>query len=350
LSAPIKRVTNAPVLERCYTVEGTPPPCCVAAAAVARHARFTAEGSTSVAWKPLLRSYAVVADDRPGCRYKAGTSSPLDSVMDLLTDKFALAEVAGSIICTNAAFSDGDPLPNVKKQCYCVKDSCTPLATINPICSTVAQTSACEATSTNPLLAITPAASHRLGWDGSNGLYRDIGPTKLCNNVALAACPFNSSSLGDENNYKYHYGPAINDGSYGNADSWIPGPADPDPFVVLKFDRPVELSAIAFGRDNSHSYADRSVGTYTIAYATTAFVGANFPSFIDVGTITTRAAPSSALATDQPFMPSRRHQYSLAKEEGNVCTNIVATAIRVSVTQGMCIDELEVFGMYSDEA
>jgi len=179
-----------------------------------------------------------------------------------------------------------------------------------------------------------------MGWDGTDGLYDDIGAIALCDNLALGACPFNSSSYGDEENFDKHFGQDVNDGDYGNPSSWIGGPSDPSPFIVLKFFGEVSISAIAFGRDNTGVAGDRNIGTYTVAVTTDVDPDPFSATFTDVGTITINGDTAG-------FTGSLRHQYPLSTASPG-CAPISATALKITTSpNSLCIDELEVYGPFA---
>ena len=72
--------------------------------------------------------------------------------------------------------------------------------------------------------------------------------------------------------------PRINDGLYGNAAAWSPAAADSSPFVVVRFNRTIPVSSLAWSRDNGDTNelacggtcTDHVLGTYTLQYTAVA--------------------------------------------------------------------------------
>ena len=124
-----------------------------------------------------------------------------------------------------------------------------------------------------------------------------------------------------------HTIPHLNDGIYGNANSWIGNSANS--FAGISFgSRPILINQVAFGRDNTGVWSDRALGTYTIQFTTVANPNASTPdnSWTTVGTIDTATLPNPAL----------RHVFNLP--------TLLVTGIRViAAVHGIAIDELEVY-------
>ncbi|MEI6422325.1 MAG: hypothetical protein WCP55_08905 [Lentisphaerota bacterium] len=134
--------------------------------------------------------------------------------------------------------------------------------------------------------------------------------------------------------YSIHTIAHLNDGKYGNACSWLgaglpPSGIAPSGFVGAAFKAPVTVGGIAWGRDNQDEYGDRCLGTYIIQYTTTAAPGKDTPDteWKTIGSITYDEATKT---------PHLRHKYRLA-------VPVTATAIRLLVPNGTCIDELEIY-------
>jgi len=73
----------------------------------------------------------------------------------------------------------------------------------------------------------------------------------------------------------------INDGKYGNSNSWIPHPGvptSPMAFVGVHFGgRESRVQTIALGRDNEGKFGDRIAGRYIVQYTRSATAGAETP-------------------------------------------------------------------------
>ncbi len=208
----------------------------------------------------------------------------------------------------------------------------------------------------HPRLVITPAAGFAIAWDGNNGGFNspDLGAGPS-NNVALASngtVPFSSSDLGPELGIPFHVAANLNDGLYGNINSWISGAA-PDPFAALRFAASVNISSIAWSRDNglgagdscAGTCTDRAVGTYTLQITTVASPDGTTPETGDASTGWTTIGTVQYLpgTEDGSFASYLRHRFDVA--EGG--SPIAATGLRIKVSVGgigggLDIDEIEV--------
>src|SRR6185436_9901149 len=126
-------------------------------------------------------------------------------------------------------------------------------------------------------IVLTPQPGYSIAWDGNDGeFYNPQAGARSPAHDGLAsrgARAIGSSELG----FGIHFITKINDGFYGNSSSWISdrglgAGSDPDPFVGIAFGRSLNLSTLAWGRDNGDTTeggcggtcTDRSIGTYTI--------------------------------------------------------------------------------------
>jgi len=208
----------------------------------------------------------------------------------------------------------------------------------------------------SPRVVITPSAGYTITWDGNNGGFSSpdtgAGPS---NNIALAAngtVAFSSSDLGPELGISFHVASNLNDGLYGNIYSWISGSA-PDPYAALRFPSNVNISSIAWSRDNGlvpgdscgGTCTDRTIGTYTLQHTTvampdgtTAETGDAATGWATIGTVQYLSGTE-----DANFTSYLRHRYDVAAGG----TPIPATALRIKVSiggisGGLDIDEIEV--------
>lgn len=211
----------------------------------------------------------------------------------------------------------------------------------------------------SPRVIITPAPGFTIAWDGNNGGFSSpdtgAGPS---NNVALASngtVPFTSSDLGTELGIPFHVAANLNDGLYGNVNSWISG-GDPDPYAGLRFAASVNITSIAWGRDNGLATGDscggtcmdRAIGTYTLQYTMVEFPGQPDGTTPDTGDAATGWATIGTVqylpgTEDANFTSYLRHRFDVA-EGGNP---IAATGLRIKVSiggigGGLAIDEVEV--------
>ncbi len=212
----------------------------------------------------------------------------------------------------------------------------------------------------NPRVVITPAAGFTINWDGNNGGFFSpavgAGPA---DNIALAShgtTPFASSELGPvlSPDFPYHRATNLNDGFYGNNKSWISadgigGTTDPDPFAGLGFAASVDISSIAWGRDNGNTVADdcggtctdRCVDTYTLQYTTVTPADATTPDTGDAATGWATIGTVQYLdgADNAYFSAYLRHRFDIALNGAP----FAATGIRIKVANGWTdIDEIEV--------
>ena len=210
----------------------------------------------------------------------------------------------------------------------------------------------------SPRVVLTPAPGFSITWDGNNGGFSSpeagAGPS---NNVALASrgtTAFTSSDLGPVLSIPFHRAENLNDGLYGNSHSWISangvgGTSDPDPFAGLRFAASVNVSSIAWGRDNGDGpergdgapFTDRTLGTYTLQYTTVASPDGATPDTGDASTGWANVGTIQYLTgtDDANFASYLRHRFDVA-EAGNP---IAATGLRIKVSDGNTdLDEIEV--------
>jgi hypothetical protein len=211
----------------------------------------------------------------------------------------------------------------------------------------------------SPRVVITPTAGFTITWDGNNGGFSNpeagAGPS---NNVALSSngtVPFTSSDLGPALSIPFHRAINLNDGLYGNSHSWISaggldGTSDPNPFAGLGFAASVNVSSIAWSRDNGDTTEggcaggtcmDRCLGLYTLQYTTVTTPDATTAETGDAGTgwATIGTVQYLAGTDDANFTTHLRHRFEVA-QGGNP---IAATGLRLKVPDAMAdIDEIEV--------
>ncbi len=143
-------------------------------------------------------------------------------------------------------------------------------------------------------------------------------------NLSLGATPFTKDVI--PGYPSIHNTPYINDGIYGNSNSWIGNSADS--FAGISFPSLRQIGRVAWGRDNTGGYSDRSEGTYTVQYTTVLNPNAATPaaSWTTIGQITMDAGIGS---------PALRHLLEF--------TPVEAAGIRIITPGGACIDELEIY-------
>jgi hypothetical protein len=229
-----------------------------------------------------------------------------------------------------------------------------------------------------PPVVIDPAPGFEIRWDGNDGDYFDSYPppvgASVPDNLALfdnGATPFASGELGPEIGAAYHYVDNINDGFYGNSNSWIGGddnPFAPDRFAGVDLGGLFYIGRVAWGRDNGNGEVDdsdpgtdacggqcddRSLGTYTLQYTTVSDPNEDTPDTEDaasgwatIGTLEYSLSEDNEVG--EGFTAYLRHEYEIS--QGG--RSIPATGVRLLVPQtglggGTAIDELEVYGSVS---
>ncbi|MEZ5323486.1 MAG: hypothetical protein R3F19_00245 [Verrucomicrobiales bacterium] len=211
-------------------------------------------------------------------------------------------------------------------------------------------------------VTITPAEGYNVTWDGNDGEHFDATPPEagalVPDNLALAvngSTAISSGALGPELNLDYHLTSNINDGFYGNSNSWIGGGNDPEPwFAGVDLGGSREITAVAWGRDNGN-------GEWDDSDAGSDACGGQCDDRVDrlyELQITTDPAPSADstwttvaefdyVGSDdfEPgggFTSYLRHEYDIETAGGGP---VMATGVRLVMSSGgTAIDELEVYG------
>lgn len=141
----------------------------------------------------------------------------------------------------------------------------------------------------------------------------------------------------DELGLGIHLTSHLNDGLYGNSNSWIGNGATgvSGPYAGISFAASQMINSITFGRDNLATYNDRSLGAYTLQYRNDGSV-ADDGGWSTIGTIT-----YSGSANPPAFNSGHRHEFRFDPVD--------ATAVRLLVPgtgispAGTAIDEIEVY-------
>ncbi len=190
-------------------------------------------------------------------------------------------------------------------------------------------------------IVTTANPGYSVSWDGNDGAHSSPGAV-VPNNIALASnggVAIASGALGPQLGIGYHIIPNLNDGLYGNVNSWIGGDGDPGPaHAGVMLSDVYEVTSIAFGRDNTATYGDRSQGTYTVQRT---LDGSLWES---IGSIAYNYNQDTGLGGG--FTANLRHEFDLSDGSGGV----LAKGIRLLVPGtglnpgGSDIDELEIYG------
>ena len=214
-----------------------------------------------------------------------------------------------------------------------------------------------------PPISIVPAEGFTIEWDGNEGdFFDDTEPpdgSQVPDNAALASRgsePFSSSDLGPELGIDFHVVDNLNDGFYGNSNSWIGGddnPFAPEAFAGVALAEPLSITSVAWGRDNGNDFADacggqctdRSPGTYELQFTRVDGPDADTEETGDADTGWQTIGEVTYFAANDEFTPYLRHQYDVA--QGG--RGINASGFRLVVPNsglggGTAIDEIEIYG------
>ena len=214
--------------------------------------------------------------------------------------------------------------------------------------------------STNRAMAVptlSPAPGYTITWNGNDGLFSsDTTAATVPSNIARSssgAIAFGTGAL-----VAPHAIADVNDGLYGNVNSWISAPSA-TPSIGVNFNTGVvNMTSFAFGRDNglntangdsaggiSGQFQDRAAATYTIQRtlvtnpAAAAVTGVAATGWENIGTITYSGNDDTIVGG--LFTQYYRHEYGISLGGGAV----PATAIRLAPSNdSVAIDEIEVYG------
>jgi hypothetical protein len=216
-----------------------------------------------------------------------------------------------------------------------------------------------EVNALDAAITITNMPGVQIAWDGNNGeFYSADSGAAPPDNIALAgngSIPIGSSELAYLGTR--HFIADINDGLYGNENSWISAnglgaATDPDPWIGVVFPTEATITNIAWSRDNGdatstdpgcpstgYTCMERVLGTYTLQYTQAASPDATTPETGDAATgWATLGGVTYSGALPPVFTPYLRHRFDIA-----ATPPLTATALRVKVSDGlMDLDELEV--------
>lgn len=210
-------------------------------------------------------------------------------------------------------------------------------------------------------MTVSPSTGFALVWDGNEADHFQaaipaLAPANLANGNGAVA--FSSSDLGPELGIAYHVVTNLNDGYYGNSNSWIGGAFDGQAFAGIKLGGLKTLTGFAFGRDNGNGnevvpggqLTDRCLGFYTVQFtrvaapdSTTEDTGDSETGWQTLGDLNYASNDDTIAGGD--FTGYFRHEFEMA--EGT--SGIEATGFRILVPgtglgNGTAIDEIELYG------
>ena len=167
-------------------------------------------------------------------------------------------------------------------------------------------------------------------------------------NLATSATAFTSSDLGAALAIPHHRAVNVNDGLYGNANSWIGSDDAASPFNAgVMLPGLFDVTSIAWGRDNgldnangeccSGQLTDRALGTYTIQRTLDGV------SWDTVGILDYNYSVDDTLGGG--FTPYFRHEFSLSDGDGGILARGLRVLVPTSgIGGGTAIDEIEIYG------
>lgn len=163
----------------------------------------------------------------------------------------------------------------------------------------------------------------------------ETGGSMLGTNIAPAGTAFAKDCIGG---YPAHAIAHLNDGKYGNEKSWLA--ASMNSFAGIAFDKPYDITSIAFGRDNggeATQYMDRYQGTYTLQYTRVPNPNALTPDsdWTTIGMFEYNGGPSDGTGY-------LRHLYTFDRIWGVTGVRILTTGLSENPNAWIAIDEIEV--------
>lgn len=197
---------------------------------------------------------------------------------------------------------------------------------------------------TNLGLRLIPAGIHAIAWDGSEGDFSTTASPALAPaNDALGSAGVDVFASSNTNLVS-----RVNDGRYGSDSAWSPATNDTSAYVVLRFNRTIELSSIAWGRDNGDTNdtacaggtcTDRSLGTYNFQYTLHTNPAAITGNSTNPTNGWTTIASIIYISPQPGFAPHLRHRFNVGLTNG---TPLLATGIRLRPAISNTIDEIEI--------
>lgn len=211
-------------------------------------------------------------------------------------------------------------------------------------------------------MIITPEEGYSIVWDGNEGdNFAAENPAPVPPNLATApgAAAIASGELGPELGIAYHFISNLNDGLYGNANSWIGGSSDAQPaFAGVALGRLATITSFAFGRDNGNNATDvnngqlidRCLGLYTVQItrvespdAATEETGDPATGWATIGSIEYLSNNDAVIGGE--FTAYYRHEFEVAQGTAALQATGFRLLVPVSgIAGGIAIDEIELYG------
>ncbi len=154
--------------------------------------------------------------------------------------------------------------------------------------------------------------------------------------LSFSATAFADGLIGNGANAPAHTVPNVSNGIYGNASSWIGGS-----YIGLSWGNAGRtIQSIAFGRDNTGTFADRSDGTYTLQYTTSDLTALPLPgSGVTAGVVGAAADGAGWVSAGTISLTgsAARNRFDLPFSLSGV------TGLRLIAPNGAAIDEFEAY-------
>ena len=155
--------------------------------------------------------------------------------------------------------------------------------------------------------------------------------------LSFSATAFADGVIGNGAFAPTHTIPNVNNGTYGNASSWIGGS-----YIGLSWGNAGKtIQSIAFGRDNTGTFSDRSDGVYALQYTTSDLSGLVIPSTGGTAGVVGAAADGAgwvSAGTVTLTGSAGRNRFDLPFSLSGV------TGLRLIAPGGAAIDQFEVYG------
>jgi hypothetical protein len=189
-----------------------------------------------------------------------------------------------------------------------------------------------------PILSLIEIASepeYNIVWDGSEGLFSDpLNPATVPENIALASSgsvAFASSQSGS------FLTSQLNDGLFGNSNSWRPDSQDADPFAGIRLPESIPLRNIGWSRDNTGVQTDQALGTYTVQFTEVQSPDENTTETGDPNSGWATLGTVEYKGTAAIFNPHLLHSFQVSRAGGP----LHATGLRIKVSDpGMVLDQI----------
>jgi len=192
--------------------------------------------------------------------------------------------------------------------------------------------------------ALAQCATAALVLSGGGLALIEEGGTLDAGNLAAASAGATAFAIDDiSSSYVAHATPHLNDGFYGNSNSWIgrnPSSTLGKGFAGIDLGGLHSVDSIAFGRSNTGSHTDRCLGLYTLQCTTVPDPDETTPDsdWTTIGTLDYQSVGGTNFAE-----PARRHRYTFDPVAATGVRLVVPYVWNQDVSLATCIDEIELY-------